>query len=115
MEDAVRVLRKKYVSVSTDAPVDAPSADQYTLNQFFRNQFSNFNSRSNNTGQIFEEDFWAERVGIASARAGANQNVMPFQPLPRSFIILSDIAPYLERCLPDAVEQDGLHGIMGVW
>ncbi len=115
MEDAVRVLRKKYVSVSTDAPVDAPSADQYTLNQFFRNQFSNFNSRANNTGQIFEEDFWAERVGIASSRAGANQNVMPFQPQPRSFIILSDRAPYLERCLPDAVEQDGLHGIMGVW
>ena len=115
MEDAIRVLRKKYVSVSTDAPVDAPSADQYTLNQFFRNQFSDFNSRTNNTGQIFEEDFWAERVGIASSRAGANQNVMPFQPQPRSFIILSDRAPYLERCLPDAVEQDGLHGIMGVW
>ena len=115
MEDAIRVLRKKYVSVSTDAPVDAPSADQYTLNQFFRNQFNDFNSRGNNTGQIFEEDFWAERVGIAASRAGASQNVIPFQPLPRSFIILTDHAPYLERCLPSAVEQDGLHGIMGVW
>lgn len=115
MEDAIRVLRKKFVSVSTDAPVDAPSANQFTLNQFFRNQFNNFNNQGNNTGQIFEEDFWAERVGIAASRAGANQNVEPFQPLPRSFIILSDHAPYLERCLPGAVEQDGLHGIMGVW
>jgi len=115
MEDAVRVLRRKYLSVSTSPPADAPSADQYTLNQFFRNYFNNFNGRGNNTGMIFEEDFWAERVGIAPPRAGRTQNTSPFKPLPNSFIILADQAPYLERCLPGAVEQDGLHGVMGSW
>lgn len=114
-DDGVRVLRRKYVSVATSPPADAPSADQYTLNQFFRRQFNSFNARVNNNGAIFEENFWAERVGITAKRSVANQSVAPFKLPPGSFMILSDQAPYLERCLPDAKEQDGLHGIMGTW
>lgn len=106
-EDAELILQKEYKSQSLVPPPDSPSADQTSLAQTFTGFFTWNNSLSNSTGQIVEELVWASHIG----KSGNDQTVLQ----PNTFLIFAKEVPYLEKCLPTAKDQDGIHMIIGRW
>jgi hypothetical protein len=113
--DALAILQKAYQSKPLESPADSPSADQISLNQFFGDLFSYNRYRPNSVGLIFEEDFWKNSLGIVNTKATTIgvERATPF--LPNTFVILSDQAPYLERCMTGVQDENGLHTIIGRW
>jgi hypothetical protein len=113
--DAMERIRKVYLSQSLRAPIDAPSADQTSLNQQFQDFFSYNRARTNNVNLIHEEDFWANHCGVRINQRGGNRTISAVPMLPGTFMVISKQAPYLERCLPNTPDREGLHAILGHW
>ncbi len=102
--DAELLLQKEYKTQELAPPADSPSADQTTLASTFN--FMGYNKTGNATGQIIEEKVWESQIGKSR-----NQSSLT----PGTFVIFTKDAPYLEKCLPNAKEQDGVHMIVGRW
>jgi hypothetical protein len=118
LEDALSVLRKAFQSNPLQAPTDAPSADQISLNEFFGGLFSYNRYRPNSVDLIFEESIWESALGLNQAKMTAVNIPYGLQaawPFPNTFVIFAEQAPYLEKCLVNVKEQDGLHTIIGSW
>ena len=116
IEDSIALMRKAYQATPLSAPLDAPSADQISLTQTISNFFSfNRNYRPNNMGIIFEEDLWARSVGASSSKVSLNNALKGIEMLPGTFVLFTEQAPYLERCMPNIQDEDGLHTIVGRW
>ena len=74
-----------------------------------------FFSQPNNTGIILEEDLWARSVGAPSLRVSLSNALKGIEMLPGTFVLFTEQAPYLERCMPNVKDEDGLHTIVGRW
>ncbi len=116
IDDSIALMRKAYQATPLSAPLDAPSADQISLTQTISNFFSfNRNYRPNSMGLISEEDLWARNVGAISPRVSSNNSLKRIEMLPGTFVLFTEQAPYLERCMPNVKDEDGLHTIVGRW
>lgn len=108
--DAEDALQREYKSQPLVAPEDAPSADQISLFQSLQASFFYSPSRSNSTGLIFEETIWKHHIGLNTPGSTLGSHLSP-----GTYCIFCEQAPYLERCLPNVVDRDSLHGIVGRW
>jgi len=107
-EDALSELLKSYKSQPLVPPADSPSVDQTSLGQTFSKFFGyNFRSGSSIFSPITEEGIWQRHLGIATS----DKTVL----LPGTYVIFANQAPYVERCLPEVRDQEGLHTIVGRW
>jgi hypothetical protein len=100
------LLQQEYKAQALVPPPDSPSADQTTLAQTFSSIFT-WAKTGNATGQISEESNWAKQIG----KAGNAKSALT----PGTFVIFAAEAPYLEKCVANAKDQDGLHMIVGLW
>lgn len=106
--DAISELHKSYKSQPLVPPADSPSVDQTSLGQVFTNYFGfRYNPGSNIISQITEESVWQSQLG----KATSDKTVL----LPGTYVIFAHDAPYVERCLPNVRDQEGLHTIVGRW
>ncbi|MCY2985875.1 MAG: hypothetical protein NTY15_19790 [Planctomycetota bacterium] len=106
--DAISELQRSYKSQPLVPPTDSPSVDQTSLGQVFTSYFGyRYNQGSNVVGQITEEGVWQNQLG----KATSDRTVL----LPGTYVIFAHDAPYVERCLPNVRDQEGLHTIVGRW
>jgi len=117
IEDSMLLMRNTYQATPLSAPLDAPSADQVSLTQTISGFFSfgGRNYRPNNMGIISEEKVWAQYVGLSSTNVFSNNASKRCEMLPGTFILFTEQAPYLERCIPNVKDEDGLHTVIGQW
>jgi len=106
--DAISELQKSYKSQPLFPPSDSPSVDQNSLGKTFSDFFGyRYSTGSNVFNAVTEEGVWQSHLG----KATADQTVLP----PGTYVIFANQAPYVERCLPDVRDQEGLHTIVGRW
>lgn len=107
-EDAIEELQKSYKSQPLVPPTDSPSVDQTSLGQAFTNFFGyRYQPNSIGIGYFTEEVVWLSQLG----KVPSDKTVL----LPGTYVIFAHEAPYVERCLPDVRDQEGLHTIVGRW
>ena len=106
--DAISELQQAYKSQPLVPPTDSPSVDQTSLGQVFTSYFGyRYSPGSNIVSQITEETVWQNQLG----KATSDKTVL----LPGTYVIFAHDAPYVERCLPNVRDQEGLHTIVGRW
>jgi hypothetical protein len=107
-EDAYKKLTAFYNQNPLRAPVDAPMENQRSLSDSFWGRYTY--STIDPDDATVEEQVWRSILGDPLLR-------LPSTMLPPqgTYVLFTEQAPHIEKCLPDATESASLHTIAGYW